>query len=146
VRLQVTHFAALDVLSPHRRKGDSTEKEKSTITLLAVNLPSARPKVSWQRTITSFANDTQLNPTSTTPFPTNSIIRQLEKHITDENNKETEQTVLYHFRSWNKPSLLRVHCEVLMAALAASPENAIDLTYERRGTLVALAEVCPRLP
>jgi hypothetical protein len=130
MRLQVSHLAAINILSVFPRKAEVMQDIQ--ISLIAVNY--SRPDVTenepWKDTIRNLA--------CTSTFDAQSAIDIIQKRIDGGDN---HPSVLKSFRKEHALSG-NMHCEAALASLATYPERAIDPNYPDKGILTRLINVC----
>jgi hypothetical protein len=138
-RLQVNHFAALNILSAHPKKATFQNVQ---ITLIAANQrrPEPSEKEPWMDTIRKL---TQVSSSGANTFDAEDAIKSLQKRI--ETLRENEPDIMRRFRNWDDAVPGGVHCEAALAALAAFPHLAIHPEYDHAETLHQIVKVCSEL-
>ena len=140
--LQVSHFAALNILSSIPRQTELSQDIK--ISLIAVNHSrpySSKPEC-WEDTVLNLASclssaETVQSATDNT-HDAPAAIALLRKLI-----EVSEKPFIFTaFRDEDHPFTGTLHSEAALASLAAYPEHAIDPRCRNRAALTRLISVC----
>jgi hypothetical protein len=146
IRLQVNHFAALNILSARPKK---TVFQEVRMTLIAANQrrAEASEKEPWADTIRklSLISPTDLSSADSRTFDAQVAIDVLQKLIDDRTIRPNEPTTMRYFRDWGHSLPGSLHCEAALAALSEFPELAVHPDYAEKETLLQIVSVCANL-